>query len=280
MSDRTSKNGPEEDRLLELLRKQSDPEASEAFLAQLQRGFREGTLQSPFESESPTPWSRIRSAFASIRGPLLPLAAGAVVIAILIWANAGRSFDNFSAAGNGEAIIGGRSISLADRAAIGAALRPGATVELRGDMTAMLNLFYQDDYALQIIPGTRVTIPRGLPRWLRRGAGFEVLAGEARVVTGPGFPGARMSVKTSQASVEVVGTTFAVIAGADSTCVCVLDGTAHLGMGTAPAMSVPPMMRATVRMPSGTATMEPIRPMEERKLSELRASAMPMLESR
>jgi ferric-dicitrate binding protein FerR (iron transport regulator) len=137
-----------------------------------------------------------------------------------------------------------------------------------------------NDYALQITPGTRLTVPDGLRRWLGRRAEFAVLGGEARVVTGPGFPGARLEISTTNAQVDVIGTTFAVIADADSTCVCVLEGTAQLSMGSAPAMPVPPMMRGTIRMPDGSTTMEPIRPMEERKLSDLRASAMPMLESR
>jgi hypothetical protein len=65
----------------------------------------------------------------------------------------------------------------------------------------------------------------------------------------------------------------------ESTTVCVLEGSATMMMPESTSMMpVPPMRRRTVFMHSSETMEEPIRPMEEMHLTNLRNTAMPVLE--
>jgi ferric-dicitrate binding protein FerR (iron transport regulator) len=56
--------------------------------------------------------------------------------------------------------------------------------------------------------------------------------GEIRIATGPDFRGARLTIATPEARVEVTGTTLAVIREPAGTCVCVMQGNVRVGAGS------------------------------------------------
>src|SRR5207249_4248121 len=83
--------------------------------------------------------------------------------------------------------------------------------------------------------------PRRPVRFLAWAAGLSAAAAVAIVLavlnqppgwtartTGGRFHGARLAITTPDATIHVTGTTLAVIAEATGTCVCVLEGTAHV----------------------------------------------------
>ena len=83
-------------------------------------------------------------------------------------------------------------------------------------------------------PGTQVHL-RG-KTVLSRGAPLSarVLKGVAMGTTGADFPEAGLDFTTRDLSAHVSGTTFGILAGADSTCVCVLEGTVTLADSPTP----------------------------------------------
>jgi ferric-dicitrate binding protein FerR (iron transport regulator) len=249
------------------------PDASPApeFLARLRQDFQRGTVQ-PALRAVPS-WKR---PVVRWTGAALGLAAALVLVLL---ANRGPGWQMVRASGAGSLFVGTTEIALSDVAEELTMLRPGTVVRMEGDETASLDLFYPGLLSLQVTPGSRLSLPAAPGRWFGRRSSFRVDEGEVRVVTGPRFSGARLEISAPGTEVHVLGTTFAVIATADSTCLCVLEGTARMMMPQESSMMpVPPMRRRTVFMDSAETMEEPIRPMEEMKLTMLRDTAMPVLE--
>jgi ferric-dicitrate binding protein FerR (iron transport regulator) len=96
-----------------------------------------------------------------------------------------------------------------------------------------------------------------------------VTKGEVRFVTGPGFAGHRLDIHAPAARALVTGTTFAVITNADTTCVCVLDGTVTMEGVDGVREAVKAGTRRTVFRATGRAYAEEILPMERMKLQML-----------
>ncbi|MEZ4652374.1 MAG: FecR domain-containing protein [Candidatus Eisenbacteria bacterium] len=260
-----------EDEVQRLLSRLPDVEPAPAFLNRLRLDFQQGTVR-PVLAVTPL-WRR-----PTFHWSVAAVALAAAVL-VVVFVNRGPSWQMVRASGTGTLFVQGTPIPLADVAENVRMLAPGTEVRLEGDMSASLDLFYPGLFSVQVTPGSSLTLPDAPGRWFRRHASFEVADGEVRVVTGPRFPGAHLKVMAPGTEVHVVGTTFAVIAGADSTCVCVLEGTATMMMPEDSAMMpVPAMHRRTVFMRTEETMEEPIRPMEEMKLTMLRDSAMPVLE--
>lgn len=124
--------------------------------------------------------------------------------------------------------------------------------------------------ALQLTPGTELTLP-GLSRSPGRGGvESEFVSGEVRVTSGPGFAGRRLHFRTPEAHVEVTGTTLALIRDSVSTCVCVFEGTARMGTRRDALAAVREGSRRTVYRDGRPDLVEEIRPMERMKLGMLR----------
>jgi hypothetical protein len=70
----------------------------------------------------------------------------------------------------------------------------------------------------------------------------EVRIGELRLKTGPGFPGSRLHVLTAESRTEIVGTIVSVYKGDGYTCVCVLEGTALIGVDETSLDEIPSEM--------------------------------------
>ncbi len=131
-----------------------------------------------------------------------------------------------------------------------------------------------DNWAtFQLAPSTRIELPSSPGRWLAKTSTGIVHAGELRVVTGPSFPGTTLRLVVPHAMIEVTGTTLAVIAGADSSCLCVLEGSARITGRSGDARSVLGGRRVTLYGDGRTPFEEGILPMERMKLEMLRDSS-------
>ncbi len=119
--------------------------------------------------------------------------------------------------GSGTVWIDGRPVSSADLR--GSDLAGGAQIAL--DANVVLEVVADHRYALEIIPGSTVTLPTSTS------PGHDVCrvdTGMARFVTGSEFSGTELSVSTLDAEVLVHGTTFSVMADHEKTCVSVYEG--------------------------------------------------------
>ncbi|HEV8129087.1 MAG TPA: hypothetical protein VGQ14_05475 [Candidatus Eisenbacteria bacterium] len=170
----------------------------------------------------------------------LSLAAAAALTIVFGALNRGPQWWVTAARGDGVVRIEGQTVALDDRDALRRLLVPGAEVETGSN--AELDLCSSGVLALQLGPGTRMTLPPPPARWVGRSDELWVRAGVLRVTTGVNFPGARLAVMSPTAAVVATGTTFAVIVEDAGTCVCVFEGTPSVGR----------------RMGGGTADMSPV----------------------
>jgi hypothetical protein len=157
----------------------------------------------------------------------LSLATAAVATIVFGTLNRGPQWWVTAARGDGTVRIEGQTVALDDRDALRRLLVPGAEVETGPN--AELDLCSSGVLALQLGPGTRMTLPPPPARWIGRNDELWVRAGILRVTTGPRFSGARLAVMSPTAAVVATGTTFAVIIEDAGTCVCVYEGTASVG---------------------------------------------------
>jgi len=123
---------------------------------------------------------------------------------------------------------------------------------------------------MQLSPGTELTLPSPPGRWFGRHARASVDRGLVRVTTGKNFDGARLAITTPEATVHVTGTTLAVIAEAAGTCVCVLEGTAHVRPHRGTMTRVHPGRQCEVSRGDGASKLGDMREAERPKLLDLR----------
>src|SRR5207249_6837996 len=133
---------------------------------------------------------------------------------------------------------------------------------------SQLEIMGPGQLVIQMTPGSDVTIPKTPGRWFGRRVSTEVRAGELRITTGHGFDGARLSITTPAARVEVTGTTLAVICDPEGTCVCVLEGKVGVGGRDGPMETVK-QGRRRFMFNDGRAEAAEIRPTELVQLGEL-----------
>jgi ferric-dicitrate binding protein FerR (iron transport regulator) len=157
----------------------------------------------------------------------------------------------------------------ADAGAFAAALDAG--LEFAVDDTMAFDLSLGRLLSVQIAPGSGVRLPvpdAGTDRLTGR-----LSAGEVRVTTGPDFPGHRLAWSTSGAEVVVSGTTFAVIRGGDSTCVCVYEGRLEIRPLGGEAAPLDAGLRRILTDGAAHGRTEPITAMETMKLRMFRDAA-------
>jgi len=104
-----------------------------------------------------------------------------------------------------------------------AELRSGA--HLRTDSGIGLELVRAEVFAIELSPGSDLTLPR-----VEEDGSYSasVRSGMATWVTGSSFPGHELRIETPDAEVQVHGTTFAVLADDEKTCVSVFEGVVGL----------------------------------------------------
>lgn len=213
---------PAETRARDAVRDLPRPPADAAFRARLRRDFAAGTIGErralvlPAARPQGLGW---RLAMAAVAALLL--------VAGVMLANRGANWTVLATIGDGVVVVDGRPIPLGHHEDLIAQLRPGARVVVPDG--AEVELGTAAGMIVQVTAGTEFTLPASPGRWFRREVAGRVGHGEIRLTTGPAFRGARLRVETPEATVQVTGTTLAVICEPAGTCVCVLDGAVRVG---------------------------------------------------
>lgn len=176
----------------------------------------------------------------------------------------------------GNVLVNGEPVPVDDVRSLNEALAPGVTIEWDG--SGDLALVSRRFLALGIAPGTKMTLPAPPPRWFARDVHGSLETGTIRLTSGPRFHGARVTIVAPQATAEMTGTTLAVIAEPQVTCVCVLEGAVHVMAGKHDMGMVPAGMRATVFGNGDAPIRAEMRPTERVKLSALKEEVRADLE--
>jgi ferric-dicitrate binding protein FerR (iron transport regulator) len=92
-----------------------------------------------------------------------------------------------------------------------------------------------------------------------------------RVTTGASFKGARLSLVTPEAAIEVTGTTLAVICEPTGTCVCVHEGVVRVGPRGGDMLAVPAGRRRYIFNDGRAPELAEIRPVEHVELDAFQA---------
>ena len=220
---------PSERATRDAVRGLAHPPVAEAFRARLRHEFVSGRIGRRRERTWAAPW------FA--RGALLaPLAAGLIAVTLLA-ANRGPDWRVVSADGDGRVVVDGIEFAPGDTAALAERVSRGGRVVLRGAVT--LDLVAPGVAALTLSPGCDALLSPAPNRWWWRAMNARLAAGDAYFSTGRVFHGATLDVRTPEASVRAVGTSFAVLCAPFGTCVCVMQGRVMVGgRDTAPGEGV------------------------------------------
>jgi ferric-dicitrate binding protein FerR (iron transport regulator) len=197
------------------------------------------------------------------------LAVAAVLAGVFFVANRGPVWELAGVTGEGRIVVGERVVPAAEAAVtLPELLRPGATIQV--DAETQIDVAAPEVLVMQMAPGSELTIPGSPGRWLGRSISGGVPDGEVRFVTGPQFEGVHLTIEAPAARIHAAGTTFAVIASAESTCVCVLEGEVRMEARGRHAEPVAAGMRRTVFAHRDEVLDEEIFPMERMKLEMLR----------
>lgn len=210
------------------VRSTEDVRADSGYRARLKRSFQDGTTESPFEGDAGRPRKR-RLAWL-----LLPAAAILVVVALLV-PRPGPAWTVVALDGDVPIEVGERAVSGDAPDDLAEALRAGGRVRVPDGAT--LDVRLDDVMVLEFAGGTDATVPP-IPDG---GDAFvaEVHHGEMRIKTGPGFAGSALHIRTPESRTEIVGTIVSVYKGDGYTCVCVLEGTARVGVDETDLEDVP-----------------------------------------
>jgi ferric-dicitrate binding protein FerR (iron transport regulator) len=254
----------EEGRAREALRQTQSPQPDPAFRTRLREEFISGRL-------SERKVFAIRKQWFSRPAARVVLAAAASV-AIIVGAlmNRGPAWVIMSSSGTGMVQVDGDAVPIERLEELRDRIRPGAEVTIpeRG----RLELMAKRTLLLELTPGTRFTLPPPPARWLGRDVELYARSGILRATTGPGFPGARLMIRSPEAEIHVIGTTFTVILEPTGTCVCVLEGTAEVGPRGGAMMSVASGHRGYVFRNGQPPVVAAIRPSELIELARFRST--------
>jgi ferric-dicitrate binding protein FerR (iron transport regulator) len=253
----------DETRVLERIRISSAPTAGGAFRERLKREFVSGDFGER-RGILPLPQRRRTHRVRWMAG----LAAAAAAMILTLALNQAPRWTALPGAGSGTVVVDGVALPIGDAAGLTRHLRPGSRLVLRG--TKDLDLVSSGLLALQLSPGTEVVLPTPPGRWFGRAARGSVDRGHLRITTGRHFDGSRLAITTPDATVHVTGTTLAVIAEPTGTCVCVLEGTAHVRPHRGTMTPVPPGTRCEVARGDASSHSGEIRVAERPKLLDLR----------
>jgi len=222
---------PGQQRARDAVRGLAPEEPDAEFLARLKADFVEGRLEQRerFRRSTSARWAWIA----------VPAAAAALVALALLRGGPGSptGWAVLGTSGSGALDWGGRARDLATLAA-DAELAPSATVRVEA---GWVEVGRPRVLAVRLNAGTDADLEAPREEALR--SEWELRGGEIQVLTGAEFSGRRLSIRTPQGRVEVVGTAFAVLSDGDVTCVCVTEGTARVGASAADLEDVRPGWR-------------------------------------
>jgi len=223
------------------------------------------TLRLPWHRRPMTHWT-------------LATAAAVTIVAGGLALNQGAAWHAISAHGAGTVIVDGRPVEFSADTDLDALFRPGTRIVMPDD--ADVTLRSGDAMLAVITPGSDVTVPSLPGRWFARTGIGEVRSGELRLSTGAGFRGATLGLQTPEARVLVTGTTLAVICEPTGTCLCVLEGVAHLGTDARSMETVTAGSRGYVFADGRPMAHAEMRPNEVPLLGTLRDTAREALKRR
>ncbi len=249
--------------ILEQLQSAPVPVAEATFRERLKREFISGSFADrPVVLSLPPIRRRRRMRWA------VGLAAAASVTITAAAFNEAPRWTALPSAGTGTLTVNGVSFPVGNSEELTRRLRPGSRVLL--ESTQDLDLVSSGLLAMQLSPGTELVLPAPPGRWFGRAGRASVDRGLLRVTTGRRFSGARLAITTPEATVRVTGTTLAVIAEPTGTCVCVLEGTAHVRPHRGAMTRVHPGSQCEVARGAATSRMHDMREAERPKLLDLR----------
>jgi ferric-dicitrate binding protein FerR (iron transport regulator) len=252
---------PEEERVRDAVRGLSRPVADPDFRARLKRGFVAGTLQAKARPVRPVrPVRRLRWA------RLLPVAAAAAILFLVLVTNRGPAPQLIAVSGGGTVRVGGVSFTTDQTDEINRRLRPGSEVEL--DDEASVAIYYPGSMVWEFTAGSRFTVPGTPGRWFGRTIECALDFGEGRIRTGPDFPGTELTIDTPEGMTVLTGTLVSVYRDSEVTCVCVEDGTAMIGADPGDLELIHAGMRKVMFRDGRPAEVAEIAPSHERHLLE------------
>jgi ferric-dicitrate binding protein FerR (iron transport regulator) len=257
------------DALAALPRAEPDP----AFRARQKQAFVAGAyapVERPVAVRRPNGMRRAFLALASAAAVLL-------VVGVTTVMNAGPRWKVASVqAAHGNVLVNDEPIPADDTASLNEALTPGAVIEWNG--SGDLELVSTRELALGIAPGTKMTLPAPPPRWFARTSRGAIETGTIRLASGKRFHGARVTITTPEATVEMTGTMLSVIHEPMGTCVCVFEGAVRVMAGTHDMGMVPAGQRQVVFADGSAPIRAEMRPTERAKLGEMKEGVHAELE--
>jgi ferric-dicitrate binding protein FerR (iron transport regulator) len=226
-----------EQRIRDAVQSVGDVRADPAFRERLKSEFVSGAL-----SDHAVPHTESGSRRMPRWGwVLLPAAAVAVLLFVLILPRQSPTWSVHGVRGEGQVEVAGRTLAVTESDLMARAIGSGARVRINEGL--VLDLILDDHLLLELDEGADVSVPVLPERGDRSLLISEVHAGELRVKTGPGFSGRGLHILTAEGRTEIVGTIVSVYKGDGLTCVCVLEGTARIGADDAGMEEVPSGMR-------------------------------------
>lgn len=218
---RSNELAGKERRIGDAIRSTGDIRADAAFRERLKRQFRDGTISGPAVRPDP----REARGLPRWAWLLVPAAAAAILVVVMLLPTPAPTWTVY---GHGQVEVAGQILSLDDPQLVARSLGTGGDVRVLDGSSLVLRL--DDRLILALVEGTEASVPAPPGRGSDAPLVYEVRDGELRVKTGPGFPGSALHVLTAESRTEIVGTIVSVYKGSGYTCVCVLEGTALIGV--------------------------------------------------
>lgn len=273
--DRDGRRDPAQQAAHEALATLAHVQADPAFHARLRSEFAHGALGGAVVAQRRPRW-----AAAGAPGMLgvrwgLGVAAALAAVLLLNVLNRGPSWQVVGLTGPAALRVDGRPLSIGADSQSPTFLAPGARVQVPAG--AELTLMSRGTLLLQAAGGSDLVLPGAPGRWWGRRSVGRLQAGEVRFTTGAAFAGASLQMTTPEATVEVVGTTFAVIAMPCVTCVCVYEGDIRLRPLGGSFESVAAPRRKMVFSDGRPAVVGELEPAEREKLGMIRDAGARML---
>jgi ferric-dicitrate binding protein FerR (iron transport regulator) len=233
MSDRQKDSlTPDEKRARDAVRSMPRVTADPGFKVRLKTSFVSGQIDPESERRRQT---RAPRRWLSRPGIWAPVGVAAALAIVLVM-NRGPSLELADVTGVGTVTVDGRAFETTDRAGLERWIKPGSRIALSEGVE--IDVVYRETIVYQFA-AAEATVPRAPARWFGKTAECRLDNGEVRLLTGPGFQGARLEVTTPEGIIHVTGSLVSVFRDESGTCVCIHAGTASVGIDTDDLESIP-----------------------------------------
>lgn len=253
MTDRKRENGDEEN-IARSVRELPPAAANPAFREALRSHFVRGRLAGAREAPKATPVGRVSP--PQWWRMLVPVGAAIALLAVIFMINRGLELRVVASTGADEVRVDGQAVAVGDTDALDAAIRSASRIEVPPEATLDLAAGGVIMYELA---GARMTLPPSPGRWFGRAAACSLFVGELRLKAGADFAGSELVVYTPDGVVQVTGTMLSIQCDSGGTCVCVLEGVAHVGVDKNDMEPVEPGYRK-IMMRDGSVDIIPVLP--------------------